>query len=292
MKTTKLIIAVCVIFSITTSCVEKSDKYKVVVAQRDSILNSEHMLKFEFDQTLEVINEIELQFKNIRDAENNISLNLEKKEQKSVSKRNQLSEQINQIKDILDKNKEKIELLDKNLAKSGKDNKSLSRTIARLKVEINEKTLAIESLRVELENKNIIIDNLNTVVDTLRSCISDLNLLAVSQEATIAEQEKELNKVWYIIAENKELETKNIISGNGLFKSKSIMDKNFNNDDFIQSDLRNLNIIETNCKKPRLLSSHPKDSYTLAVLDNKMVNIEIINPDKFWSVTKYLIVRE
>ena len=84
----------------------------------------------------------------------------------------------------------------------------------------------------------------------------------------------------------------NILSGNGLFKSKTVMDKDFNNQMFKQDDMRDLTVINLDSKNPKLLSSHPQGSYTLNQSDDKTVVLEIVEPSKFWSVTKYLVIQK
>ena len=117
MKTTNLIIAACVLIGVaTTSCVEKSDKYKNVVAQRDSIFQSEQMLKAEFDQTLEVLNEIESSFQTLREVENQVVVQMNTPEGRTLSKRQMIADQVNQINDILEENKKKIDDLEQKMA--------------------------------------------------------------------------------------------------------------------------------------------------------------------------------
>ena len=43
----------------------------------------------------------------------------------------------------------------------------------------------------------------------------------------------------------------------------------------------------------KIITSHPSESYTLekdAAKKDKVKNIVITNPDKFWSASKYLVV--
>ena len=155
MKTTNLIIAACVLIGVaTTSCVEKSDKYKNVVAQRDSIFQSEQMLKAEFDQTLEVLNEIESSFQTLREVENQVVVQMNTPEGRTLSKRQMIADQVNQIKEILEENKKKIDDLEQKMAQSNKKNSSLSKTITRLQNELSEKLVIIQTLQADIEAKN------------------------------------------------------------------------------------------------------------------------------------------
>lgn len=119
-----------------------------------------------------------------------------------------------------------------------------------------------------------------------------MNEVTASQKTTIEEQDSQLNVVWFCIADMKQLKEARIVEGNGLFKTKSIMDGDFDKSTFTSADLRNLTRIETGSKKPKLLTSHPKESYTLTPGEDKLVTLEITDPAKFWSISKYLVIRK
>mgnify|MGYP001510475538 FL=1 len=61
MKTFRLILALAAVALTAVSCVEKSGKYLTLLAQRDSLLTVEQ----KYDQTLEILNEIETGFQSI-----------------------------------------------------------------------------------------------------------------------------------------------------------------------------------------------------------------------------------
>ena len=64
MKTFRLILALAAVALTAVSCVEKSGKYQTLLAQRDSLLTVEQ----KYDQTLEILNEIETGFQSIREV--------------------------------------------------------------------------------------------------------------------------------------------------------------------------------------------------------------------------------
>ena len=293
MKTTNLIIAACVLIGVaTTSCVEKSDKYKNVVAQRDSIYQSEQMLKAEFDQTLEVLNEIESSFQTLREVENQVVVQMNTPEGRTLSKRQMIADQVNQIKDILEENKKKIDDLEQKMAQSNKKNSSLSKTITRLQNELSEKLVIIQTLQADIEAKNGKIRELTAAVDCLSNNNKELQDIATSQQAALEEQDKEFHKVWFVVGDSKKLQALDILRNNGVLKSKTLKIESLNPNNFNVGDMRELRVLETNSKKPVLISTHPTTSYKFAKRDDKCVNIIITDPAKFWSLTKYLVVRE
>ena len=213
-------------------------------------------------------------------------------ENKPLDKKQQMVSQINQIKGILLQNKERIAELEAQFAQSGRKNASLAGTIKRLQEEMTRKVAPIESLQTELSQKNIEIEELAGTVEELNKDIAGLNEVTASQKTTIEEQDSQLNVVWFCIADMKQLKEARIVEGNGLFKTKSIMDGDFDKSAFTSADLRNLTRIETGSKKPKLLTSHPKESYTLTPGEDKLLTLEITDPAKFWSISKYLVIRK
>ena len=236
MKTFRLILALAAVALTAVSCVEKSGKYQTLLAQRDSLLTVEQ----KYDQTLEILNEIETGFQSIREVEDRVMTQISDIENKPLDKKQQMVSQINQIKGILLQNKERIAELEAQFAQSGRKNASLAGTIKRLQEEMTRKVAQIESLQTELSQKNIEIEELAGTVEELNKDIAGLNEVTASQKTTIEEQDSQLNVVWFCIADMKQLKEARIVEGNGLFKTKSIMDGDFDKSAFTSADLRNL----------------------------------------------------
>ena len=131
-----------------------------------------------------------------------------------------------------------------------------------------------------------------TTVDSLHSNINKLNDLSEQQLSTIQTQDKDLNTVWYCIATEKDLKSAKVITSGGLFGTKKVLDRDFDSSIFIKGDLRGISTIETDSKHIKILSSHPKDSYELVVGTDKIVTIKILAPAKFWSISKYLVIKK
>ena len=55
-------------------------------------------------------------------------------------------------------------------------------------------------------------------------------------------------------------------------------------------DITQTNTIPINSKEAKLVTSHPSDSYKLQVENDKVTNIVITDPDKFWKASKYLVI--
>jgi len=291
MKTFKFYAIIAAIVFGTVSCVENSSKYKAVVAQRDSLELVKQTLDSSYNQTLGIVNDIESGFAEITQTQKDMKVNLKGAETKSANKKEQIAAQMATIKQGIEQNKAKIAELRKLASKKGKENTKLIETIKHLQAEMDEKTAQIQSLQAELEQKNIKITELNTTVSVQSKNIADQQNVMEQQKSTIKTQDTDLNSVWYCVAPSKKLKDAKILTNTGLFQSKKVLAVDFDKSAFTQVDLRNVTSIPTNSKKAKVISSHPVDSYKLTTGDDKNITIEITNPSKFWSVSKYLVVQ-
>lgn len=292
MKTVNFYLAIAAIAFTTASCVESSSKYKNLLAERDSLLIQNNSVEASYNETLDILNDIESGFREIRETEQKMTMEIKQIEGQPRSKKEQLANEMAQVKQILAENREKIAQLQARLSKNGKENKALLETVKRMETELNEKNTLIASLQEEMAKKNIQITELNTKVDNLSTDVKNLNEVSAQQQSTIQSQDADLNSVWYYVATSKELKTANIVSGNGLFRAQSVMDKDFDKSVFTKTDLRKLSVLPLNVKKAKVLSSHPKGSYELVKGEDKMLTLEIRDTKSFWSVSKYLVIEK
>ena len=292
MKTIKFYAIIVALAFITASCVENSGKYKAAIAQRDSLEQVKQALDSNYNQTLVVLNDIETGFSEINQKEKEMKVNLKGVEGTTNNKRQLIAAQMTAIKEGISQNKAKIEELRRLSAKKGKANSMLAETIKRLQTEMDEKAIQIKSLQAELDQKNIKTTELNTTVDVQSKNIAEQQSVMEQQKSTLKAQETDLNTVWYCIQSSKKLKEAKIISGGGLFQAKKVMGNEFDKSAFTQIDLRSISSIPTNSKKVKILSLHPVNSYKLVTGANKNITIEITNPSKFWSVSKYLVVQK
>jgi len=290
MKAIKFYAIIAALALMSTSCVENSGKYKAAVAQRDSIALEKQALDSNYNQTLALLNDIETGFAVISQNESQMKVNLKGVEGSKTNKRDQIAAQMIAIKKGIELNKAKISELRALANKKGKANTKLTETIKRLQTQMDEKTIQIQSLQAELDQKNIKITELTTTVDVQSKNITEQQSVMEQQQSTIKVQDTDINTVWYCIASSKKLKEAKIVSSGGLFQAKKLGNQ-FDNSAFTQVDLRNISSIPTNSKNIKIISTHPRNSFKLVTGADKKITIEILNPSKFWSVSKYLVVQ-
>lgn len=240
------------------------------------------------DSLFGLVNEITQSVNQIKDLENILTSSSDLSAE-SQSKKDQLRNDIIAIQKELQTRRNKLTQLEEKLAKSQLAGKSMKETIANLKKQISEQQTAIDTLKNNLAAANIKIEELDQTIDSLNTEVAN-----ITQEKEIAQEESinlanELNTCYYVVDSKNNLKEHKIIE-TGFLKKTKIMQGDFDQDYFTTADKRTLTSIPTYAKKIKILTNQPDGSYEI-VDDNGVKTINVLNPDKFWSLSNYLVVQ-
>jgi len=184
---------------------------------------------------------------------------------------------IEQIDALLAENKNLIAQLRKKAKSSAANITELERTVADLEKTIADKDLEIGALKEELASTN---SSLATLIDMYRD---------KTQVADM--QRNELNSAYYAVGTAKELKEKGVLTKEGGVAGIGGVSKlntaGLPKDYFSAIDITETQEIPVGGKKAKLSTSHPEGSYRFEGGAEKLV---ITDPDKFWSISKYLVV--
>ena len=285
-KTMKKVIFICtIVFAvIMSSCVKNSSEYKDLQAKNDSLALANAQASAELDQVLEILNDVEDNFRNIKAAENYLTVQSNTSGEMTPSTRDRIQSDMKFITETLEKNKAQIADLEKRLKSSNLNSTKLSTTLKNLQIELEEKTNALVELRDELAKRDRVIAELSDDVTNLSYDVYALKTQTEAQQKTIEQQQKEINTVYYCFGTSKELKDQKILVNDQL-------GANFNKDYFIKvKDFNQLTTIHLFAKKGKLVSKHPEGSYEFVKDVDGRVELKIVDPKNFWSLTKYLVV--
>lgn len=280
-----LLFSVCV--AMLSSCGEmkksgrlqaQNDSLNVALAERDA----------ELDGIMSAFNEVQEGFRLINEAENRVDLQSGSVERASTAQK--IREDMRFISEKLKSNRERIAELEKQLDNSKYATSQLKKAIANLKEELAIKTRQIETLQTELASKNIRIAELDDAVAGLIQNVADLTAENKVKDAMMATQDKALNAAWFVFGTISELKDQKIVSKKFLQKTKVLENKDFNKDYFTQIDIRTDKEIKLYAKEGKLLTAHPEGSYGWTKDDKGQLTLVITNPNKFWSVSRYLVI--
>jgi chromosome segregation ATPase len=280
-----LLLSVCV--ALLSSCgnmgkndamKSQNDSLSQVLAQRDAELNG----------IMEAFNEIQDGFRMINEAESRVDLETGAVEGRSNVQK--IKDDIVFIMEKLDANRKRIAELEEQLKNSRYASSQLKTTIANLNKELLAKTQQIETLQAELASKNIRIAELDDAIVGLTQHMNDLVAENKAKSATVATQDKALNAAWFVFGTSSELKEQKIVSKKFLQKKKVLESDDFNKEYFTQIDIRTDKQIMLYSPEAELLTSHPVGSYEFQKNEKGQLALLITNPNKFWSVSRYLVI--
>ena len=256
----------------------QNDSLNIVLAERDA----------ELEGIMEAFNEVQEGFRLINEAENRVDLQGDYAEGTSAAQK--IRDDIRFISEKLQSNRERIAELEAQLNNGKYASSQLKKTVANLKKELEAKALQIETLQEELASKNIRIAELDDAVAGLSQDVAKLKADNAAKEAVVASQDKALNAAWFVFGTSSELKEQKILSKKFLQKAKVLEGDDFNKDYFTQIDIRRDKEIKLYSKDAKLLTVHPDGTYELVKDEKGLLTLKITNPNKFWSVSRYLVI--
>jgi chromosome segregation ATPase len=280
-----LFLSVCAALLVSCGQGKRNDALK---AQNDSLSVELAERDAELEGIMAAFNEVQEGFRLINEAENRVDLQSDKVEDASAAQK--IREDIRFISEKLQSNRDRIAELEKQLNNSKYASAQLKKTIAGFKQELEAKSQQIETLQTELASKNIRIAELDDAVAGLNQNVADLTAENEAKAVIVANQYMALNAAWFVFGTSSELKDQKIISKKFLQKTKVLEDEDFNKDYFTQIDIRTDKEIKLYSKDAKLLTSHPEGTYKLAKDDKDQLTLVITNPNKFWSVSRYLVI--
>ncbi len=265
---------------LVSSCQKGNTSNEELQRQNDSLMLANAQTKAEYDEMLQLINEVQAGFDQIKGAENYLIVQQNSGGDLDKSVREKIAEDMTLISKTLKENKEKINALMARIRNSENQSAQLKESVERLDKMIEERGKMITELQEELARRDVRIAELDDAVTAL----SQIN---TSQSEMISKQDASINKVFYAFGTSKELREQNIIEARG----KNLLKGDYNKDYFTEVDLRELKTIPLGARKAKLLTAHPDGSYTLEKDENNVLTLVINNPEDFWSTSRYLVIQ-
>ena len=251
--------------------------------ERDSLRNIIEQKDNEINDLMGSFNEIQQGFDLINEAEGRV--NMMQSTAEGNSSRENIRENMEFIQQTLEENRRKIEELTQKLNTSSINSSKLKETINGLTRQLQEKDAELTKLRAQLAEKDMMIEELGTTVNSLKDENAQVRQQKEETEQIAKNQDTQLNTAWYVFGTSKELKEQGILS------KGEVLQGNYNKSYFTKIDIRKVNVIALESKSARLLTTHPAGSYTLLKDSKGEYTLRITDAAKFWSVSKYLVVK-
>ena len=288
----KLVLSLMAFAAVLASCDGIGGNQSRLQAENDSLQAALNERNAELDEMMGTFNEISEGFRQINAAENRVDLQRGALSEGSLSAKEQIASDIEFIRKQMEENKQQIAKLQQQLKSSRTNSAQLKKAVESLTQELVEKTKRIEELQAELASKNIRIQELDAAVTTLTTEKETLVAENEAKAQTVAAQDKALNAAWFVFGTKKELKDQRILTNAGVFRKGDVMqDEAMNKDYFTQIDIRTTKEIKLYSKSADLLTTHPAGTYVLEEDGKGQLTLKITDPERFWSVSKYLVIQ-
>lgn len=279
----KKTIALIACAALLCACNQENSRNAQQAAREDSLQSLIDQKDQALSELMSTLNEVNEGFALINEAEGRVS-DLSRSSD-SQSARADIEENMRFIQQTLEQNRLKIAQLEKKIGQSNAANASLKQMVEQLNAQLNQKTAEIEQLRAQLAEKDIVIQRLDSSVTALQDENQRVQEESDNNAQIARNQDAQLNTAWYVFGTSKELKSKRILVDGEVLTSD--FDKSY----FTEIDIRETTSIPLASKSVKLLTTHPDGSYTLLKDSQGLYTLRITDTYKFWSVSKYLVVR-
>jgi len=278
----RIIPIICVLIVLNSCQSETAPENKKLESTNDNLLKENLMLKREISQNDSIvnsyasyINQIRENLHQIRDHKGMVTIDEKNPEQISID--NAIQE-IEIIGNLMVENNNLINRLKNELKNSDMQLDEFEKTILTLSEEVQIKNREIYYLQQEMESMDA---SLGELFDAYNDKVAELDVINVK-----------MNTAWFTIGSKSELFNNGITTKEGGFigiGKISVLKDDFNKSYFTEVKLDELTEIPLGVKYVDLITSHPKDSYEI-IGENPIKKIKILDPDQFWSNSKYLVI--
>ena len=279
MKKNLFILCACVLM--ITAC--DNGKTSKAVKERDSLMSVLNQRDMEMDEMFATLNSIQEGFNQINEAEGRVNL---ASGENTQTGREKLESDMTFIINKLAENKAQIEKLQKQINSNAINSKELKRTVEKLTKELQEKSAQIVELQKELDAKNIHIAQLDSTINVLNEDINTLKSESETKDKIVDAQDKMINKAWYVFGTKKELKNHKILDD-----GEALKNGDFDKEYFTEIDIRDVKEIPLVSKRVSVKTTHPEGSYELKKDNKGQYVLVILDANKFWSVSRYLVVQ-
>ncbi|MCU4155668.1 hypothetical protein J1N10_06740 [Carboxylicivirga sp. A043] len=268
---------------------------KTVSIDDTKTIDSLQMLSIEKDQQMNnlaaALLEIDDNLQKIKEKEHLITLNIANNENGSEALEDRINRDIQVIYDLMLQNKEQISHLEKQLKQSGANNTNLNKLVKRLNSQLKDKTVEIIQLQKKLESQSLQIADLNFTIEGLQAVVDSLEGVKYATQQELDETIEKLYRAYYVFGTKKELKSQGILSNDGFLSRNKLLSEGYSQDYFSTIDYRELDSLNVYMPKAKLLSNHPKSSYSLEAGSDDAMILKIVDKENFWSMTRYMVIQ-
>lgn len=192
---------------------------------------------------------------------------------------------------VIQEQRERLGALEAKFSQNAAQIAQLHSIIEFLEHSLSQKDAEVDRLKTELNARNFSVAALEERVSLMSDTITAERNTNSEQRQQIAQQDAQLNEVYYAIGTDEQLVSKGILKKEGkIFKKKKVDFSSINKSVLTKGDIRTLRSISVRGKSPKILSDVPKGSYTLDKNSDDSYTLRITNPTSFWSANNRILI--
>ena len=195
--------------------------------------------------------------------------------------RNQLKVNLESLAKTLQDQRKRIQQLSDSLKQRGANTSKLQTLVTHLQKQLEEKDRQIAQLRKDVEQKNLSISDLQNKLQRASAGYAEMEKKAESAETALAKHTSGYVLMGTIDA---------LKEGGYIDKRKHVLTETMPKGDFTKVNIYQFSELEIPSKSVKLLTDHPKKSYSIEKVDKETRKLVIDNPDLFWATSRYLII--
>lgn len=286
------LLGLLLLLAVACTTVKDSDDYRKLAAEKASLEEQIRARDREIEEITSSMNKVD---SNLMAISEYVEVMDGIKLSELVKQRGEVDLMISEIGDYVKENNEIVQELEKKVQESTNMNEGLRRLVDQQKREVGRKEEQITQLlqriaALEEELKNT-VNAKDAEIMSKNAELTLKNMELNTQQKKIEEKETTLNTGYVSFGNKQELSGKGVIqSEGGLGLSKVILSNKFDNSDFQAVNIKEVAEIDIGVtKKQKALTQHPVDSYYFVKTDGRTY-LKIVDYQKFWSISKYLVV--
>ncbi|MEQ8905022.1 hypothetical protein [Ekhidna sp.] len=245
-----------------------------------------------YNEIIDIMYGVENKIERIKKRENLLSEVSNTSDFTSADKK-QMVKDMSMIDSLIVQTNETVAKLVAKLDNANINLNSFKNRVNQLASELEDRKKSIATLRDELKQKDVAIAEMTSDIKSLEYRVETQEETLGTQMTKINMQQEKLNKAFFAIGSEKSLIEDGLVSKEGgflWFGKTNELDPDAAKDKFSQIDIRTTNRLIVDAEKVDLITEHPSDSYEIVKEGQVIKYIDIKNPDKFWEISKYLVV--
>jgi len=292
MKNLLFLLVTAITFS---SCSLESDECKNSKIEVSKLQSELAAKSSQLDQLAFTVNSVEANLTSIRNTQN--AIDSIQKVDNSVDAKTRIQVLLGAITANIEASNNHIQQLEQQLstieAKNRTKSKNFEKLIARLRAEVENKNLQIDSLTSTITVLNKSISDKDNAITEKDKIISSKDEQLAQTQAELKAKEATLNTGYFYFGKKADLIAKGIVIKQGgvlgLGKTE-VLNGRLDKALFTQVSIKDVAVFDLgSSKKCKVISSHPAESYVL-LQEGGSSKLQIKDVAKFWSISKFVVI--